>query len=266
MTKRARTHSKRKEGQASNAQSGRGFGEWADWLSSLNPFGNGQPYDPFGAPIWKPSQGWGSSEDKTYAWDVVNPTILKAMLLTSARFAASALYPKKAPYPAMSQDILARSLLKDPNFWKRIAIGMPATLAALGFLMEPVNGEPPPSWVVLPAGLAMMSWHMYQALPGNRDEDNSANGQPPPPYAPSPVPLQPALPSVVQPAVQSEAEQKEIEAAALAARREAEFLARARGSGRQSGLGKKRKQSHNFSKLAKTCLCPTKKLRLSLRP
>ena len=257
MTQRTRTYSKRKEAQASNAQSGRGFGEWADWLSSHNPFGHGQPFHPFGSLIWEPSQDWGSQDDYAYAWNEVNYTVLKAMLLTAARFAASALYPKKAPYPSMPENLLAGSLLKHPAFWKRVAIGMPATLAAMGYLMQPVDGDkPPPTWVVLPAGLAMMSWQIAQAFPGNKDgkdEEKDDNQAQPPPYSSLPA-------ASVPPAVQSEdqnARDRVNRAAQL------EFIERMRAQG---GQGKKRKHSHNFGKLTKKCLCPKKKLKLSLRP
>ena len=263
---------KRKKGQESNVQSGRGFTEWANWFSSNTPFA----YNPFIAP----EPGNDAYYDQKHVQDVVDPAIFRAVLFTAARFTLSALYPKWAPYPSMddkkrnqSDGDAIKRILTNPNFWARIAIGMPSTLVAFGKISENINGHQPPSWAVIPAGLAMLSWHIYQALPGNKnpgcrdricgrnDDDDDANGQQPPPYAPPPVPLQPALPSVVQPAVQSQEEKRREEAAIEDARRVREFMAR-----QQLGSGKKRKLSHNFSKLAKTCLCPTKRLKLSLRP
>ena len=262
---------KRKKGKVSNAQSGRGFGEWANWFVARNPFDQ----NPFSIP----ESDHDAYNDRSYVTDVVNPAIFKAMLFTSARFALTALYPKWAPYPRLadnksnqSDSDVIKKLLGNPNFWARIAIGMPATWTALENILESINGQPPPASVVVPAALAMFSWHIYQALPGNKnpgcrdricgrnDDDDDANGQQPPPYAPPPVPLQPALPSVVQPAVQSQEDKRREEAAIEDARRVRAFMAQ------QLGSGKKRKLSHNFSKLAKTCLCPKKRLKLSLRP
>lgn len=258
MTKKARAFRKRKKGHASNDQSGRGFGDWGDWLSSFDygsMLSSVMPDD-----VWRSPDKWAEAKNN------VNPAIFKAMLLTSARFVLTSLYPKWAPYPSLPESTartnraMISQMLRNPRFWARVGVGMPLTMSLYTKLTEPVNGVPPPAWVVLPAGLAMLSWHMYQALPENRDEDNGANAQPPPPYAPPPVPLQPAVQPVVQPVVQSEEQKRRDEAAMEDARRVREFIAR------QVGSGKKRKLSHNFSKLAKTCLCPTKRLKLSLRP
>ena len=166
MTKKDRAFRKRKKGHASNDQSGRGFGDWGDWLSSFDygsMLSSVMPDD-----VWRSPDKWAEAKNN------VNPAIFKAMLLTSARFALTSLYPKWAPYPSLPESTartnraMISQMLRNPRFWARVGVGMPLTMSLYTRLTEPVNGVPPPAWVVLPAGLAMLSWHMYQALPGNK--------------------------------------------------------------------------------------------------